>query len=70
MKRNMTFTAMPPQFPKKKIRYKMDISRRTVFKGLAATSALPLFNMGCAGFGASRARQIGGVFPLLWKLRG
>ena len=39
-------------------RKKMDITRRTVFKGLAAASSLPLFNIGCAGFGASRARQI------------
>ena len=36
----------------------MNIARRTVFKGLAATSALPLFNIGCAGFGTGRARQI------------
>ena len=36
----------------------MDITRRTVFKGLAAASSLSLFNIGCAGFGTSRARQI------------
>ena len=36
----------------------MNISRRTVFKGMVAAGALPLFNIGCAGFGVSRARQI------------
>ena len=36
----------------------MSIARRTVFKGLAATLVLPLFNIGCANFGMSRARQI------------
>ena len=29
----------------------MDITRRSAFKGLLAASALPLFNIGCAGFG-------------------
>lgn len=41
----------------------MNVSRRTVFKWLVA--ALPLLDIGCAGVGTSRARQIGGVFPLL-----
>ena len=36
----------------------MKVTRRVVFKGLLATSSLPLFNIGCAGFGMSRARQI------------
>ena len=36
----------------------MDTSRRTIVKGLLAAGALPLFNIGCAGFGAGRARQI------------
>ena len=36
----------------------MKITRRTAFKGLAAVGALPLFNIGCANFGMSRARQI------------
>ena len=36
----------------------MKTSRRTLLKGLAAAGALPLFNIGCANFGASRARQI------------
>ncbi len=33
----------------------LPLSRRTVLQGLAA---LPLFNIGCAGFGLTRARQI------------
>ena len=36
----------------------MNITRRTAFKGLLAAGALPLFNIGCANFGMSRARQI------------
>ena len=36
----------------------MDVTRRNVFKGLAAAASLPLFNIGCAGFGTSRSRQI------------
>lgn len=36
----------------------MNTTRRNVFKGLAAAGAMPLFNIGCAGFGMSRARQI------------
>ena len=36
----------------------MDIARRTAFKGLLAASALPLFNIGYAGFGEGRARQL------------
>lgn len=36
----------------------MDITRRTAFKGLLAASSLSLFNIGCANFGMSRARQI------------
>ena len=36
----------------------MDITRKTAFKGLVAASSLPLFNIGCANFGMSRARQI------------
>ncbi len=36
----------------------MKVTRRVAFKGLLATSTLPLFNIGCAGFGMSRARQI------------
>ncbi len=36
----------------------MDTKRRTIVKGLLAAGALPLFNIGCAGFGAGRARQI------------
>ena len=36
----------------------MNTTRRTIFKGLLAAGALPLFNIGCAGFGLSRARQI------------
>ena len=34
------------------------LDRRNFFKGVAAASALPLFNIGCASFGMSRARQI------------
>lgn len=36
----------------------MKTTRRTTFKGLLAAGALPLFNIGCAAFGQSRARQI------------
>ena len=36
----------------------MNITRRGVFKGMAAASSLSLFNIGCAGFGTSRARQV------------
>ncbi len=36
----------------------MKTTRRTFFKGLAVAGALPLFNIGCANFGMSRARQI------------
>ncbi len=36
----------------------MNVTRRTAFKGFLAASALPLFNIGCANFGMSRARQI------------
>ena len=36
----------------------MNLNRRSFFKGMAAAGALPLFNIGCAGFGLSRARQI------------
>ena len=32
----------------------MNINRRNLFKGMVAASALPLFNVGCAGFGLSR----------------
>jgi len=33
-------------------------SRRSFLVGAAATGAFPLFNVGCAGFGRGRARQI------------
>ena len=36
----------------------MHITRRTMFKRVAAASTLPLFNVGCAGFGEGRARQL------------
>ncbi len=36
----------------------MNATRRSVFKGLVAAGALPLFNIGCAGFGRSRCVQI------------
>ena len=36
----------------------MNTYRRNLLKGVAAASALPLFNIGCAGFGLSRNRQI------------
>ena len=36
----------------------MKTNRRTIVKGLMAAGALPLFNIGCAHFGESRARQI------------
>ena len=36
----------------------MNINRRDLFKGMVAASALPLFNVGCAGFGLSRERRI------------
>ena len=36
----------------------MNVSRRSLFKGMAAASALPLFNLGRAGAGEGRARQI------------
>ena len=36
----------------------MGANRRTIVKGLLAAGALPLFNIGCAGFGQGRARQI------------
>lgn len=34
------------------------VSRRSFLAGAAASGALPLFNIGCAGFGQGRARQI------------
>ena len=36
----------------------MKANRRTIVKGLLAAGAMPLFGIGCAGFGQSRARQI------------
>ena len=36
----------------------MDARRRTIVKGLFAAGALPLFNIGCAGFGQGRAKQV------------
>ena len=36
----------------------MKVNRRTIVKGLMAAGTLPLFNIGCAHFGESRARQI------------
>ena len=36
----------------------MNMTRRTALKGLAVASSLSLFNIGCANFGMSRARQI------------
>lgn len=36
----------------------MSVSRRSLFKGMAAASALPLFNIGHAGFGEGRVRQV------------
>ena len=36
----------------------MTTTRRSLFNGLMAASALSLFNIGCAGFGLCRARQI------------
>ena len=36
----------------------MNVNRRNLFKGMVAASALPLFNVGCAGFGLSRERRI------------
>ena len=36
----------------------MNVNRRTIVKGLMAAGTLPLFNIGCAHFGESRARQI------------
>ena len=36
----------------------MNINRRNLFKGMVAASALPRFNVGCAGFGLSRERRI------------
>ena len=36
----------------------MRIGRRQFFAGMAAAGAMPLFNIGCVGFGRSRARQI------------
>ena len=38
----------------------MDMTRRTAIRGMAAAGALPLFNIGCAGFGRGRARQLAG----------
>ena len=34
------------------------MNRRNFIKASAVVGALPLFNIGCAGFGSSRARQI------------
>ena len=34
------------------------VSRRSFLAGAAAIGALPLFNIGCAGFGQGRARRI------------
>lgn len=34
------------------------VSRRSFMAGTAASGALPLFNIGCAGFGQGRARRI------------
>ena len=36
----------------------MTVKRRTIVKGLLAAGTLPLFNVGCAGFGQERAQQI------------
>jgi hypothetical protein len=36
----------------------MNVSRRRVLKGVAAAGVLPLFNIGCAGFGQGRAVRI------------
>ena len=36
----------------------MNTTRRTLVKGMLAAGALPMFNIGCAGFGQGRARQI------------
>ena len=36
----------------------MEVKRRAIIKGLLATGTLPLFNIGCVGFGQGRARQI------------
>ena len=34
------------------------MNRRDFIKAAAIAGAMPLFNIGCAGFGLSRARQI------------
>ena len=34
------------------------MNRRTFCKGMALAGAMPLFNIGCAGFGLSRTRQV------------
>ena len=36
----------------------MKTSRKNFLAALAASGALPLFNIGCAGFGESRSRQL------------
>ena len=36
----------------------MNATRRNLCKGLLAIGAMPVFNIGCAGFGESRARQL------------
>ena len=36
----------------------MFVNRRNFLAGMAAAGTLPLFNIGCAGFGQGRARQI------------
>ena len=36
----------------------MMTSRRSFLAGIGAASAFPMFNIGCAGFGQGRARQI------------
>jgi len=48
----------------------MSMKRREFLGGVAAASALPLFNIGCAGFGTARARQIAAGTPIRIALIG
>jgi len=42
----------------------MNMDRRSFFKGMAATTAFPLFNIGCVGFGRNRAAQLANGAPV------
>ena len=49
---------IPTQLHHETKRRQVNATRRNLCKGLLAMGAMPVFNMGCAGFGESRARQL------------